>query len=257
MVNRIWYHLFGRGIVATVDNFGRLGELPSHPELLDFLAARFVEHGWSFKEMIRFLVTSRAYQMSGEASAHAREVDASNELLSHMPVRRLEAEEIRDSLLAVAGRLDETMFGPGVNALAAPNEQRRRSIYLTVRRNSLSPFLQAFDAPKPFTTLGRRETTNVPAQSLALLNDPFVIEVSDRWAETLVSANAGVQTRIRQMFERALGRPPSESELAASDAYISELAAEQKDGDPLRGNQKIWRDFAQSLFNLKEFIYIK
>jgi hypothetical protein len=253
MVNRVWQHLFGRGIVATVDNFGRLGEQPSHPELLDYLAADFVDHGWSFKEMIRFLVTSRAYQMSSETSAQAREVDPANQLLSHMPVRRLEAELIRDSLLATAGRLDNTMFGPSVDALAAPADQRRRSIYLSVRRNSLSPFLQAFDAPKPFTTLGRREPTNVPAQSLALLNDPFVIEVSGAWAQAL-NGSADLETRVRQMFERALSRPPTESELISSRAY---LIAEGNDLKAVLDNHNVWRDFAQSLFNLKEFIYIK
>jgi hypothetical protein len=165
MVNRIWHHLFGRGLVPTVDNFGRLGEPPTHPELLDFLAARFVERGWSAKDMIRFLVTTRAWQMTSEPPPRARELDPANEFLSHARVRRLEAEAIRDSLLAVSDRLDTTMFGPGANALAPASEQQRRSVYLTIRRNFLSPFLEVFDAPRPFSTLGRRDATNVPGQS--------------------------------------------------------------------------------------------
>ncbi len=253
LVNRIWHHLFGRGLVVTVDNFGRLGEKPSHPELLDFLASHFVEQGWSPKELIRFLVTTRAYQISDEASGRAREIDPSNELLSHARVRRLEAESIRDSLLAVSGRLDPTMFGPGANALALPADQRRRSLYLTVRRNFLSPFLEAFDAPKPFSTLGRRETTNVPAQSLALLNDPFVIEQAVQWAESVMKTEPEADARIRRMFEAAFARPPSELELVGSRAYLSDLAREQGAGK----DNLVWRDFTQSLFNLKEFIYIR
>ena len=253
MVNRAWHHLFGRGLVATVDNFGRLGEKPSHPELLDFLAAQFVEQGWSGKELIRGLVTTRAYQMSDTASERATEIDPSDEFLSHMRVRRLEAESIRDSLLAVSGRLDPAMFGPGANALAIPAEQKRRSIYLTVRRNFLSPFLEAFDLPKPFSTLGRRETTNVPAQSLALLNDPFVIEQAMHWATAVLSIESEYDARIRRLFEVAFARLPSETELAGSRAYLAHLAQAQEAGN----ENAVWRDFAQSLFNLKEFIYIR
>jgi len=158
-------------------------------------------------------------------------------------------------MLSVAGLLDETMFGPGVNALAPSAEQARRSIYLGVRRTSLSPFLQAFDAPKPFTTLGRRETTNVPGQSLALLNDPFVIELSTRWARLLIQQGQDVDRRVRGMFERALGRAPTNAELAASHAYLKEMSGERSGN--LSNDEEVWRDFAQSLFNLKEFIYVR
>ncbi len=253
LVNRVWHHLFGRGLVATVDNFGRLGEKPTHPELLDFLAAQFVEQGWSAKELIRQLVTTRAYQMSSDASARARELDPGDELLSHARVRRLEAESIRDGLLAVSGRLDTAMFGAGANALAAPAGQRRRSVYLTVRRNFLSPFLETFDAPRPFSTLGRRETTNVPAQSLALLNDPFVIEHATQWADAVIRVESDADARVRRMFQMALARPPSDEELAGSRAYLSDLVREHGDGK----DNLVWRDFAQSLFNLKEFIYVR
>jgi hypothetical protein len=253
MVNRIWHHLFGRGLVATVDNFGRLGEKPTHPELLDFLAWRFVEQAWSAKDLIRYLVTTHAYQMSSETSAQAREMDPDNQLHSHARTRRLGAESIRDSLLAISGRLDTTMFGPGVNALASPVEQRRRSVYLMVRRNFPSPFLETFDAPKPFSTLGRRETTNVPAQSLALLNDPFVIEQATHWAGKVMREHSTEAARIRAMFETAFARPPDSAELSASHAFLADLAREHE----ATAEQLVWRDFAQSLFNLKEFIYVR
>jgi hypothetical protein len=253
LVNRIWYHLFGRGLVATVDNFGRLGEKPSHPELLDFLAMRFAEQGWSSKELIRYLVTTRAYQMSSDVPARAGELDPDNVLLSHARTRRLEAESIRDGLLAISGRLDTAMYGPGVNALAPVEQQRRRSIYLMVRRNFLSPFLETFDTPRPFTTLGKRDVTNVPAQSLALLNDPFVIEQAAQWANTVLSAEPNDDARVRRMFATAFARLPSEVELAGSRAYLADLAREHGQGQ----DKLVWRDFAQSLFNVKEFIYVR
>ena len=256
-VNRIWHHLFGRGLVATTDNFGRLGETPTHPELLDFLAFRFVESGWSIKEMIRFLATSQTYQMSSEPPALAEGLDPANQWLSHMRVRRLEAEAIRDALLVVSGRLEPAMFGPGEDALGPPARQTRRSIYVTIRRNRLSPFLEVFDGPKPFTTLGRRPTTNVPAQSLTLMNDPFVIGLADHWARELVRGGSEAPERIGHMFETALGRPPDEFELALSREYLEQLARDHGSTGDLPGQLEVWRDFAQSLFNLKEFIYVQ
>jgi hypothetical protein len=250
MVNRIWQHLFGRGLVATVDNFGRLGEEPSHPELLDFLAGRFMENRWSAKEMIRFLVTSRTWQLSSEPPPRALEVDPTNRLLSHARVRRLGAEAIRDSLLATRGTLETTMGGPGADALAGPDGQRRRSVYLTIRRNFPSPFLEAFNAPRPFTTLGERETTNIPAQSLTLLNDPFVINQARRWAGELLKTKEEPPERIAHMFVIAFGRSPTDAEQTAAAAYLADIAEE-------RGELARWQDLAQSLFNFKEFIYLK
>ena len=250
MVNRVWHHLFGRGLVPTVDNFGRLGDQPTHPELLDHLAAQFIAEGWSFKKLIRELVTTRAYQLASEPTAAARDHDAANDYLSHFRVRRLEAEAIRDTLLAVSGRLDTTQFGPPVGT----GDRARRSIYMGIRRNSLSPFLEIFDAPKPFTTLGRRDATNVPAQSLALLNDPFVIEAAKSWAEQLLrqTPQADAAARIQLLFETAFARPASADELAKSRAYLTALGASADASDP-----RMWQDFIQSLFNLKEFIYVR
>jgi len=248
MVNRVWHHFFGRGLVPTVDNFGRLGDQPSHPELLDHLAAQFIAEGWSFKKVIRRLVTTRAYQLASEPTTAARERDAANDYLSHFRVRRLEAEAIRDTLLAVSGRLDTTQFGPPVGI----GDRARRSIYVSIRRNNLSPFLEIFDAPKPFTTLGRRDATNVPAQSLAFLNDPFVIKAAKTWAEQLLrqTPQADASARTQLLFQAAFARPASADELAKSRAYLAALGSDTND-------PRVWQDFIQSLFNLKEFIYLR
>ncbi len=176
-VNRIWHHLFGRGIVASVDNFGVMGERPTHPELLDYLADRFVREGWSTKRLIRELVLSRTYRMSSQGDPAADQADAQNLLLHKARLRRLEGEAIRDSMLAVSGRLDDKMYGKSVpihltefidgrgKGQSGPLDgDGRRSIYLAVKRNFLSPMLLAFDTPTPFSTMGRRTVSNVPAQ---------------------------------------------------------------------------------------------
>ena len=253
MANRIWYHLFGKGIVGTVDNFGRLGELPTHPELLDHLALRLVREGWSTKKMVKALLLTQAWQQSSEASEKAKQVDAANDLLSHARVRRIEAENIRDSLLAVAGKLEAKQFGVPVG-----NNAPRRSVYLVIRRNNLNPFLEVFDAPKPFTTLGRRDTTNVPAQSLALLNDPFVIGLARDWARAMIQRGEPEDERIQRMFEMAFARTPSEQEVQQCREYLVHLGTEQNVPVTERlKSEAVWQDFAQSLFNLKEFIYVR
>ena len=268
MVNRLWHHLFGRGLVGTVDNFGRLGQKPTHPELLDYLASRFIEHGWSLKETIRFLLMSRAFQQTALASVDARRIDPGNELLSHAPVRRLEAEAIRDAVLAVSGQLDLKMYGPGVNVYYVAKTEgggpkgpldgdRRRSVYQRIRRNAANPFLEAFDAPKPMSTRGKRDATNVPAQSLALLNDPFVIDQSAKWAKALVAEGRSRDKRIEGMFVKALGRAATAEDLASAREFLAELAAEHSiPPGEVEKSERVWQDFAQSLFCLKEFIYV-
>jgi len=224
IVNRLWHHLFGRGLAATPDNLGRLGEPPTHPELLDALASRFVADGWSLKRTIRRIVTTRAYRMSSLPSGAAAGRDPSNLTLSHFPVRRLEAEALRDAILAVSGQLDETRGGPDV-----PGRSRRRSVYVRVQRNDLDPFLNAFDAPEPFTTRGRRDTTNVPAQSLTLLNDPWVIEQAASWAEGVARDPSAPDDdeRVRRMFVTALGRPPTADELDQCRQFLADTDRER------------------------------
>ena len=214
IVNRAWHHVFGRGIVATPDNFGRLGELPSHPELLDFLAQRFIDSGGSIKSLIKLLVSSKTFQCDDRAPAGAVEKDPDNKLLSHFSVRRLEAEAIRDSILSLAGSLDETMFGEPVGG-----SESRRSVYVNVNRNNLDDFLTVFDAPVPSATRGRRDATNVPAQSLTLLNSPRVKAWALRWGRRLEGSD---EQRVERMFVEAFGRKPTADELAGCVSFVGQ-----------------------------------
>ena len=270
LVNRLWSYLFGRGIVSTVDNFGAAGETPSHPKLLDFLAERFVSGGWQVKDMIRFLVLSRAYQMSSAAAAEARAQDPENRLLQHQNMRRLPAESIRDAILETSGDLDPTMYGPSINVYYVGKTEgggprgpldgdRRRSIYQAVRRNAQNPFLEVFDAPKPSTTRGRRDVTNIPAQSLAMLNDPFVVDQAARWANrTLADGSISPKDRVVRMYRRAIGRGPDPPEIDLLMTALTGFAEEHGLSETeWLGDQDLWKDYAQSLFNLKQFIYLK
>jgi len=217
IANRIWHHLFGRGIVSTPDNLGRLGDTPTHPELLDWLASRLPENQWSLKQAVRLLVTSKTWQASSTPSPEAVAVDPDNRMWSHARLNRLEAEAIRDSLLSVSGSIDLTPFGPPVSG-STP----RRSIYVGVRRNALDPFLRVFDFPEPFSATGRRDSTNVPAQSLTIMNDPQVVALATSWA-TRVLGDQTLQNdrqRIDQMFRSALGRPAMATELSQTLQFL-------------------------------------
>ncbi len=264
MVNRVWHHLFGRGIVATVDNFGVLGERPTHPELLDYLADQFVQDGWSMKQLIRRLVLSSTYQMSSRPDEQAKQIDPQNLLLQHMRIRRLEGEAIRDAILQVSGGLDRKMFGRSVPVhLTAFQEGRgrpasgpidgagRRSVYLAVRRNFLSPLLLAFDTPSPFSTVGRRTVSNVPAQALILLNDPFVHQQAGKWAKQVLLQEKTESARITTMYQAAFSRAPTEREMAACAEFI-----EQQSRLVAMNELAVWSDLAHVLFNAKEFIYL-
>ena len=271
MVNRIWHYLFGRGIVPTVDNLGRFGEPPSHPELLDYLADRFVEHGWSIKKMIRHIVLSQTFRQSSKAQAGTQQVDPANRLHHRYPARRLDAESIRDSILAVSGSLDRTLYGPSVHPhREKPKEYRklfsgplngdgRRSIYLKVTRHEGSAFLEVLDFPKPLMARGRRDVTNVPRQALALLNDPFVVAEARVWARALIrESSESLQTRLRTMFRAALGRPPTQPESSRFEVLTEQLAGlHGVTADAVLTSLPVWQDVAHAIFNLKEFSYIR
>lgn len=227
LVNRVWYHLFGDGIVPTVDNFGRLGETPSHPELLDFLSARFRGgQAWSLKALVRDLVLSETWQQSSGPPPEALTKDPGNRWLSSYPLRRLEAEAIRDSLLALSGKLDLATSGPPVSG-----DQPRRSIYVRVKRNDLDPFLSTFDFPVPASSVGKRDVTNVPAQSLTLLNDPLLDTRARQWStviKTALPSDADDEARIRHLFEMAMTRPPTTAELTGAKDFLAAIDYEHR-----------------------------
>ncbi|QDS88521.1 Planctomycete cytochrome C [Rosistilla ulvae] len=219
IVNRIWHHLFGRGIVATTDNFGRLGVPPTHPELLDYLANNFRDNGWSIKQLIRQIVTSETWRQQSTPSAKALDVDPDNLWLSYRTTSRLEAEAIRDSLLLVSGRLQTT---PPEGAVRGDSD--RRSVYVNVIRNSLDPFLSSFDAPVPFSCKGRRDVTNVPAQALMMLNNNFVLRAAQRLSQDILTDESLLDPaqRVGAIWRRCFGRPPSESELRAATGFLQQ-----------------------------------
>ena len=245
MVNRVWHYVFGRGIVATTDNFGRYGDQPTNQELLDFLAARFVEDGWSVKKLIRMMVTSETFKQSSDPDPGVGEADPQNLKWSHYPVRRLDAEAIRDNILAVSGRLDRTLYGPSVEPhRGEPKEYRRlfqgpldgagrRSIYLKVTRMEGPRFLELFDLPPPLQTRGNRDVTNVASQSLALLNDPFVLDQARVWAGGIGAIkDDAIAARWTSLFLEALGRPPSNEELDRWRSLAARLAAQHQVAAP-------------------------
>ena len=270
MVNRVWQWIFGRGIVATPDDFGHLGERPSHPELLDDLAARFIAEGWSVKKLVRALVMSRAFQSASAPTEEARQRDPLNVLLSHYRARRVEAEVIRDSILAVSGRLDAKLYGPSVQPYretADPDKRLfagpldgdgRRSIYLKFQLMEAPRFLSAFNLPGGKVTQGRRDTSNSPAQSLALLNDPFVMAMADVWAGRLVAdGRCSIADRVDALFRDALGRAPSNADRENCLAAVRSLAAARGVAEAdIVTNRDVWKDAAHMMFNLKEFIFI-
>jgi hypothetical protein len=276
-VNRIWHHIFGRGLVPTVDNFGAVGDRSSHPELLDDLALRFVHDGWSIKRLVRELVLSSAFRMASTSSPQAEAADPDNRLLHRMPARRLEAEAIRDAILAVSGRLDRRMGGPGVEVHLTPfvdnygkdygrpetsgplDGDGRRSLYLKVRRNYLTPILAAFDMPQPLVTAGRRDVSNVPAQALILMNDPFVAQQARRWAaRVLAHKGLDASQKVCQMYLEAYARPPTETERQAAPRFLASHGGELGVPPERRNDdERLWADFAHVLFNVKEFIFLK
>lgn len=271
-VNRIWHHMLGRGIVGSVDNFGVLGKTPTHPELLDYLATEFAANGQSVKWMIKRIALTQTYQMSSQPDEAGSKIDPDNNLLHRTRIRRLQGESIRDSILQVAGSLDLKMFGPPIPIYLTPfmggrgrpkksgplDGSGRRTIYIAVRRNFLSPMMLAFDTPIPFNSIGARNQSNVPAQALILMNDPFVIEQAKRWAEKLIASKQTSPDRIDAIYFSALGRSPTDQELKKALSFIKQQAADMGINDSdINSNKEIWQDFCHVVFNLKEFIYIQ
>ncbi|MCZ6792173.1 MAG: DUF1553 domain-containing protein [Planctomycetota bacterium] len=255
VVNRIWHHLFGAGIVRSVDNFGSRGEGASHPELLDWLAVRFVEDGWSVKKMIRRLMLSRVWRLSSSDEPRAAAVDPANRLFWRMHRRRLDAEVFRDSLLLLSGRLDRRRGGPGIRENTTSEfgyrfSSRRRSVYLPVLRNTLHELLETFDVANPNLVVGRRSTSTLPTQALYLMNSPFVLESARLAAEDILGRKRlDDRARVRLAYARCLGRPPRPAELELALRHLRPAAVAGGDGP------EAWSAFFQALFASIDFRY--
>ena len=272
MVNRVWYHLFGRGIVETVDNFGALGEEPSHPELLDYLAVRYMDQGWSLKKTIRELVLSRAYRMASEHDADNYAKDPGNRYFWRMNRRRLDAEAIRDATLAVGGTLDLARpVGSPIARLSTAGELGRRgsiedlgdsvahhrSIYLPLIRNGMPEALAVFDVADPSLIVGQREVTTVATQALFLMNSPLVLKQAQEAAKRVTSSSGDTARGVEAAYRLILQRPPSSDELRLGAQFIAEygqVAGKEKISTP--STDAAWTALCQSLISSAEFRYL-
>ena len=267
MVNRIWQHLFGNGLVRTSDDFGVYGDRPSHPELLDHLATRFVKDGWSVKRLIRAIVLSRTYQLASECDERTRDADPDNTLLARHDRRRLDAEALRDAMLSASGELDAR---PGEGSLIQHhdfliNEMgdlhrpiNHRSVYLLMLRNSMPPELTPFNLPSGTAVTGKRDITTLPTQALYLLNSPFVIDQSKRLAARLLQSSSDDTGIIRDAYRRAFSREADENEIQRATEFLhntdAAFASANLSKDTRR--QTVWAAFCQALLSSNELRYV-
>ena len=261
MVNRVWRWHFGRGLVATTDNFGLLGERPSHPDLLDWLAAWFMDNGWSVKKLNTLILTSATYQMSSTASPAALQQDANNVLLSRAPLRRLEAEPLRDSLLELGGLLDKQVGGfvwtfenyklvfNHTSEDATTYESNRRALYLPVIRNHVYDLFELFDFPDPGTVNGNRADSTIAPQALYLMNSPLVLRATESMAEALLKEGdlTNVQ-RVQRLYAQVFNRPPTVKETQRAVVFINNFAQDRLAS---------WQALSQALVSSNEFLYLK
>jgi hypothetical protein len=275
IVNRIWQHHFGTGIVATPDNFGANGSPPSHPELLDWLAVDFVKHGWKVKRLHKMIMLSNVYRQSSSrgdnvAGERAAIEDPDNRLLWRMPLRRLEAEALRDSILAVGGNLDDSLGGPPVELdnrpdglqIAVSDGAHRRSVYLTARRSWSLTFMGTFDFPNIDTTCTRRAPSATPLQSLTMMNSTFVMENAAAVARRVVDSQAGrpnsLETIARLAYRSVLAREPSSEEI---DLALEHLEKQQglyvrADASSENALAASVESLAHMLISSNEFLYV-
>jgi len=253
IVNRMWQHHMGRGIVATPSDFGTRGEKPTHPELLDWLATELIRNGWKLKPIHKLIVTSAAFQQGSERDEAKAKLDPDNKLFWRRPSRRLEAEAIRDSLLAVSGELDRKMFGAGT----LDESMKRRSIYFTVKRSKLITMMAVFDAPEALGGVAERPTTTIAPQALLLMNNMHVRAWAQSMAKKLApDEKTSIEDAIKAGYLRALGRAPTDKEAKESQAFVaSQFESYRKGGKP-NGRDLALADFCQVLFCLNEFVYV-
>jgi len=253
IVNRLWQHLLGQGLVSTPNDFGLQGAQPSHPLLLDWLAGRLIEEDWRLKPILRLILESSTYRQRPGSEATAEALDPDNRWLSGRDLRRLDAEIIRDAMLSVSGLLDTTMFGPGT----LDEQMKRRSLYFFQKRSKLVESLQLFDAPQLLTSIGARPSTTIAPQALLLLNSPIARTaaraLADRVASPSADSSAGA---VEQAWWLALGRAPSDLERQSSARFIERQLESYARTKPSDARQLALTDYCQALMSLNEFIYV-
>jgi hypothetical protein len=254
IVNRLWQHHLGHGIVRTPSDFGARGEPPTHPELLDWLATELIRNEWQLKPIHKLIMTSSVYQRSSAPDAAKTAIDSENRLFWRQERRRLEGEVIRDALLAVGNQLDGRMYGPGT----LDGTQRRRSIYFTVKRSQLMPMMQVFDAPEALAGVGERSSTTIAPQALMLMNDAIVRESALEFARRIQSAaKPDSNDLVRRAYLVAIGRSPDSTEEADTNAFIAQQQASYAAARKSNAAELALADFCQVLFCLNEFVYVE
>jgi len=270
MVNRVWQQHFGCGLVRTENDFGTRGELPTHPELLDWLAFQFIESGWSIKQLHRLIICSATFQQSSQPNLDYWQIDPENRWLWRFSPRRLSAEEIRDAMLLVSGKLDKSMGqehpfpAPHTwgfsqhNPFYAVYESNRRSVYLMQQRIKRHPFLSLFDGADPNVSTARRENTIVPTQALYLMNNPFVHEVADKLGEPCVSLDSPAEA-VKSLYVCCLGRPASESEIERALQFIDRYIVVQSQMEPVgdQHRRSAWAALVRTLVTRNEFLFVE
>jgi hypothetical protein len=280
MANRVWFHLFGRGLVETIDNFGAMGETPTHPELLDYLAIRFMKEKWSTKKLIREIVLSRTYQLASDHNPANYNSDPENKYLWRMSRRRLEAEAIRDAVLATSGKLNlERPQGSPVMKLTGGElgrqlkgdvllrENEYRSCYLPMARGVVPEFLNVFDMADPELVTGQRDVTTVATQALYMMNSPVVQELSNATASRILQHSnlKDDGNRIDYAFQLILGRRATADQIGAAQQFLKDFEASQATGQdgrttgslkPEQRRQQAWTTFCHTLYASAEFRYV-
>ena len=256
IVNRVWMHHFGQALVRTPSNFGTLGEQPTHPRLLDWLATRLMAHGWSLKELHRTIIASAAYQMSSQFDAAAFQCDGDNRLLWRMAPRRLDAESWRDTLLTVTGELDAAQGGPASD----DTNSRRRTLYLKVSRNgdqfASDELLRLFDFPLMRATIAKRPASIVPQQFLFLMNSPFMVDRAEALARRLTAATADDAECVKLAYRLLFGRPPTPEEFRLGVAYLQQEGSREGPDSPTRPLPPLQK-YAQILLSSNELMYVR
>jgi hypothetical protein len=263
MVNRVWQRHFGTGLVPTADNFGVTGAKPSHPELLDFLVIEFVRNGWKLKSLHRLMVNSATYRQSSAYQKTSHDADADDKWLWRFPMQRLDAESIRDAMLATSGELNLAIGGPFVPKDKTEEGQyvivetqpgaRRRSLYLQQRRTTAVTFVDVFDGAKMNPNCVQRTSSTVALQSLALLNSDFVRTRSKAFGGRVIREAHTPQERMELAFNLALGRPPTETERTVAGQFVATPAAGAGGAD----DPSVWTDFCQTIFASNAFLFVE